>query len=246
MFSFLKSHPFAIEAYFDRSAVLTFTIAKKELRSLIPECLELDVFDDKWAFIAVAMVQTKGLRPKGFPKLFGSDFILIGYRVFVVYRNSSGRNMRGLYILRSETDGKRMKFFGNVFTHYNYDVVDISRSVDGNKETIKSAATGFEVSTESAGDKVSLPPLSPFADWKRARRYSGPLPFTFTFDRKHKRVLIIEGVRQNWHPRPLTVTSYKIPYLEEIGLADAKLAAAFEVRDIPYWWKKGRFDPWTT
>ena len=85
MISFLKNHPFAVETHFESSIVLTFAIPKKELQDFIPECLELDTFQDKWAFIAIAMVQTSGLRPKGFPKFMGNDFFLIGYRIFVRY-----------------------------------------------------------------------------------------------------------------------------------------------------------------
>src|ERR1700761_677667 len=110
MFSFLKNHPFAVEAFFESSLVFTFAVPKDEVRHLVPECLELDTFDDKWAFIAVAMVQTKSLRPKGFPKMFGNDFFLIGYRVFVRFTNERGKHLRGLYILKSETDKKKMKF----------------------------------------------------------------------------------------------------------------------------------------
>ena len=83
MFSFLKNHPFAVEAFFERSLVVTYAAPKEQLADLIPECLELDPFQDRWGFIAVAMVQTKALRPKGFPQIFGNDFFLIGYRVFV-------------------------------------------------------------------------------------------------------------------------------------------------------------------
>ena len=125
MLSFLKNHPFAVEAFFQRSLVLTFAALKEELQPLIPECLALDVFGDRWAFVAVAMVQTTGLRPKGFPKLCGNDFFLIGYRVFVRYTNRAGRRLRGLYILKSETDSRMMEFFGNIFTHYRYTTTDI-------------------------------------------------------------------------------------------------------------------------
>jgi uncharacterized protein YqjF (DUF2071 family) len=92
MTTFLKDHPFAVDAFFTSSIVVTFAIPKEELEHLVPECLQLDVFDDKWAFIAVAMVQTKDLRPKGFPKFMGNDFFLIGYRVFVRYTNNEGKN----------------------------------------------------------------------------------------------------------------------------------------------------------
>ncbi|MEP2239759.1 MAG: DUF2071 domain-containing protein, partial [Maribacter sp.] len=74
--SFLKNHPFAVEAFFNSSVVLTFAVPKEELQSLIPDKLELDTFEDKWAFIAVAMVQTSALRPKGFPEFMGNDFFL--------------------------------------------------------------------------------------------------------------------------------------------------------------------------
>ena len=108
MLSFLKDHPFAVEAFFKSSLVLTFAVPKDQLKDLIPECLELDTFNDEWAFVAVAMVQTESLRPKGFPKFMGNDFFLTGYRVFVRYTNKAGRKLRGLYILRSETDKEKM------------------------------------------------------------------------------------------------------------------------------------------
>src|SRR4051812_3129000 len=125
MLSSLKNHPFAVEAFFESSIVLTYAVLKDEIKHLIPECLELDTLHDKWAFIAVAMVQTRGLRPKGFPKFLGNDFFLIGYRSFVRFKTRDGKRLRGLYILKSETNKKKMEFFGNIFTHYNYTTTDI-------------------------------------------------------------------------------------------------------------------------
>jgi len=132
MFS-LKNHPFAVETFFESSLVLTFSVPKEELKGLIPECLELDTFNDQWAFVAVALVQTKNLRPKGFPKFMGNDFFLIGFRVFVRYTNKQGKSLRGLYILKSETNKKKMSFFGNIFTHYNYATTDIDFTSVNNK-----------------------------------------------------------------------------------------------------------------
>ena len=54
MLSFLKNHPFAVEAFFESSIVLTFAVPKEELESYIPECLQLDSLNDQWAFIAIA------------------------------------------------------------------------------------------------------------------------------------------------------------------------------------------------
>src|SRR5690606_12826222 len=143
--NFLKNHPFSVEAFFDSSLVLTFAVPKEQLQKFIPECLELDTFQDKWAFVAVAMVQTSALRPKGFPKFSGNSFFLIGYRIFVRYTNNAEKRLRGLYIIKSETDKKKMEFLGNIFTHYNYTTTDIQQITNGNFRTIKSEKSKFKI-----------------------------------------------------------------------------------------------------
>jgi uncharacterized protein YqjF (DUF2071 family) len=245
MLSFLKKHPFAVEAFFERSLVVTFAIPKEQMQHLIPESLELDTLNDKWAFIAVAMVQTKALRPKGFPKVMGNDFFLIGFRVFVRYTNQAGKNLRGLYILKSETDKKKMSFFGNIFTHYNYTTTDINQTIQSGITEIHSNRSRFNIRIEDAGNEdIDLPAGSPFTDWKEARRFAGPLPFTFTYDKTNREVLIIEGVRQNWKPAPVKVIDCHFSFIDDLKLTGVKLANAFVIRNIPYYWKKGKIETW--
>ena len=244
MLSFLKNHPFAVEAFFESSTVLTFAVPKEQLQNLIPECLELDTFNDQWAFVAMAMVQTTGLRPKGFPKFMGNDFFLIGYRLFVRYTNNAGKRLRGLYILKSETDKKKMQFTGNIFTHYNYTTTDIIQSVKENTTTIQSINSGFKIVLDNVADNIALPVHSPFADWKEARRFAGPLPFTFTYNAATKNILIIEGVRANWMPKPIRVIEQHISFLGTLNLSNAILANAFVINNIPYFWKKGTIEQW--
>jgi hypothetical protein len=87
-----------------------------------------------------------------------------------------------------------------------------------------------------------LPEHSPFADWNEARRFAGPLPFTFTYIKETKEVLIIEGVRQNWTPNPVKVIDYNFDFLSTIKLESPVLANAFIIKDIPYNWKKGKIE----
>ena len=244
MLSYLKDHPFAVEAYFESSLVLTFAVPKEQLQSLIPECLQLDTFQDKWAFIAVAMVKTKDLRPKGFPKFMGNNFFLIGYRVFVRYTNRAGKSLRGLYILKSETDKKKMELLGNIFTHYNYTTTDIKQIEQQNSTEIHSIKSKFKITIDKLEEQISLPEHSPFTDWKEARRFAGPLPFTFTYNEETKEVLIIEGVRQNWTPNPIKVIDYRFDFLNTLKLENPVLANAFIIRNIPYYWKKGKKEVW--
>lgn len=244
MLQSLKNHPFAVEAFFESSLVLTFAIPKEQLQDLIPECLQLDTFNDKWAFVAAAMVQTKELRPKGLPKFMGNDFFLIGYRVFVRYTTKAGKRLRGLYILKSETDNKKMEIMGNTFTHYNYTTTDILQSENGDTKEIKSVKSDFKIIIDNTESEVALPEHSPFADWKEARRFAGPLPFTFTYNSKSKEVLIIEGVRQNWTPKPVKVVDHRFSFLNSLNLEDSALANAFIINNVPYYWKKGRKEKW--
>jgi len=246
MFSFLKNHPFAVEAHFENSTVLTFAVHKEQLQALIPECLQLDTFNDTWAFIAVAMVQTKELRPKGFPKFIGNDFFLIGYRIFVRFTNKVGKRLRGLYIIKSETDKKKMQLLGNIFTHYNYTTTDILNTLKNGIRKISSIHSGFDLSIDTAADTADLPAGSPFMDWKEARRFAGPLPFTFTCNEKNKTILVIEGVRKHWDPKPLKIISCHFAFLESLDFKNAVLANAFIIEDIPYYWKKGKIEKWNS
>jgi len=243
MFS-LKNHPFAVETFFESSVVLTYAVPKDELKDMIPECLTFDTFNDEWAFIAVAIVDTKKLRPKGFPKFMGNDFILTGFRVFVRYTNNEGKRLRGLYILKSETNKKKMAFFGNLFTHYNYTTTDINISGDNNHLHISSLKSDLDIKVDTNKENISLPTGSPFKDWKEARRFAGPLPFTFTYNNKTKQVLIIEGVRENWTPAPVEILKATIGFINQMGFKHIVLANAFIIRNIPYYWKKGKTETW--
>jgi len=240
----LKNHPFTVEAFFEFSLVLTFAVPINQLKDLIPSCLILDTLDDKWAFIAIAVVKTNGLRPKGFPSIFGNDFNLLGYRIFVKHTNAAGKQLRGLYILKSETDKKIMEILGNIFTHYNYVKTDVKVVRQKNLIEVHSLQSGLKIVVVDGEAEVLLPINSPFADWKDARRFAGPLPFTFNYNKRTKEILTIQGVRENWIPKPVKVLINNISYLKELGLNDVVLANAFILEDIPYHWKKGRTELW--
>lgn len=245
MLAFLQTHPFPVRAFFERSLVLTFAFPKERVQRLLPPYLTLDTWHDEWAFVAVALVQTRGLRPAGFPTALGHDFFLAGYRIFARYVTSAGKRLRGLYILKSQTNRRRMAVLGNLFTHYRYETVPIELQQIGSALTMRFGAAEIAVELPpTPATPVPLPSNSPFADWSEARRFAGPLPFTFAYHAPARAVVIVEGVRQHWEPAPLKVNHYHIPALAALGLADGVLANAFLVRDIPYAWKKGRLDPW--
>ncbi|SDX36096.1 DUF2071 domain-containing protein [Hymenobacter psychrophilus] len=240
----LAHHPFAVAAQISRTTVLTYAVPVAELRALVPACLQLDTLDDTWGFVAVALVQTRQLRPKGMPAFLGQDFFLIGYRVFVRYTTAAGKRLRGLYILRSETDKRRMQWLGNLFTGYHYRTIDIVYQATANGLRFASEKARLRVQVElPAGGEAELPVGSPFESWAKARRFAGPLPFTFSVDEAGQQMIIVEGVREDWHPQSVRVLEAQVGLLDELGLPGTQLASAFTMTNIPYSWKKGRAEP---
>lgn len=118
MLHFLKRHPFPVKAFFRQSLVLTYAFPSELLQPLLPPGLALDTYD-RYGFLAIALVQSQRLRPSFLPAVLGADFFLSGYRIFVRLGNSASC-LRGLLILRSDTNRRWMVHAGNLLTHYKY------------------------------------------------------------------------------------------------------------------------------
>jgi hypothetical protein len=237
-----------VSAFFRHSLILTYALPRDVLQPLLPPGLVLDTLGD-FGFLAIALVQTKDLRPRGLPRILGQDFFLSGYRIFARFTTAAGRTLRGLRILRSDTDSRLMMRFGNLLTHYGYRLatVDVIESAARLEIIIGTpqAEADLHVIARIDSPAPQLPAESPFSDFHEARLYAGPLPFTFDYERETNSIVMIEGVRQRWQPRPVSVQILKNSFLEHSPFREAhpRLANAFYVRDIEYGWKRGTREP---
>jgi hypothetical protein len=244
----LKRHPFTVTAYFRHSLVITYALPATVLEPLLPPGLVLDTWNGL-GFLAIAMVQTERLRPAFLPPALGQNFFLSGYRIFTRFTDSTGRCLRGLRILRSDTDRPLMKRFGNLLTHYNYQLADVnftanSKSIEA-RITTPNAEADLHIRAALDCIPTAPPPGSPFSNLREARLFSGPLPFTFDYEPESHSLIIIEGVRRNWKPMPVNAEILQNTFLERppFNRAVPRLANAFLVRDVPYLWKRGRVQP---
>jgi hypothetical protein len=244
----LKRHPIPVTAFFRHSLVLTYALPQEVLRPLLPPGLALDTHKG-FGFVAIAMVRTESLRPVFAPRMLGQDFFLAGYRVFARFKTASGRTLRGLRILRSDTDRRLMVFFGNLLTHYRYRPAHVlfqetDRRLEINIKT-PGAEADLHVVVDLSGGPASLPEGSPFADLREARLFAGPLPFTFDYEEQTHSIVMIEGVRQHWKPQPVRVEVLKNTFFDRSPFSQAMpvLANAFHVAGIPYQWKRGVREP---
>lgn len=241
---FLKRHPFPVVARFERVVAVSFAFPEAVLRPMVPKGLEIDGYEG-FGFVTVALVWTRSLRPAGFPAFLGQDFFLAGYRIFTRLRDESGRRLRGLKIIGSETDRQRMVRLGNLMTGYNYRRVNVRIDTEGTETRIRTEkADGtptLDLRFDDCGGEIGLPEGSPFPDWRTARRFAGPMPFTFSPEADGSFV-VIEGSRADWSPRPVLLKEWKVGIFDQEPLKDATpLAAnAFAVDNIDYRWSRGR------
>lgn len=239
----LLQHPFPVEAHFDRVIALSFAFPSASLQHLVPQGLELDTFQDL-GFLTVALVWTRQLRPAGFPPILGKNFFLAGYRIFTRL-SAGGRTRRGLKILGSDTDKSSMVLLGNLLTGYNYHKVRTSIEESSSTLRIRTFTRGntlaLDLGFRLSSIPSSLPPDSPFPDWRSARRFAGPMPFTFS-PCSRNRWIVVEGSRTSWTPRPIEVTHAEVPRLDPWlpPSSSLRLANAFIVENIPYRWSRGR------
>lgn len=243
-FAGLKRHPIPVRAFFTDSLVLTYALPQEVLKPLLPPGLILDTYGN-FGFVAIAMVQTKGLRPAFCPSFVGENFFLTGYRIFARYRTKAGRTLRGLRILRSDTDRRCMVFFGNLLTHYKYQLADVAcENTDGKLDVAirtRDAEADLHVIADLKAEPAALPVGSPFRDLREARMFAGPLPFTFDYERETQSIVMIEGVRTNWKPQPVRVEVLENTFFDQAPFRGTTpiLANAFHVANVPYAWKRG-------
>jgi hypothetical protein len=240
----LKRHPVPVTANFRHSLVLTYAFPQDILIDLLPPGLVLDGYGDL-GFVAIAMVQTEGLRPSFLPEFMGQDFFLAGYRIFARRTTAEGKKLRGLRILRSDTDRFLMKFMGNLLTHYNYHRSRVRVTEENHHLEIKVHTRNSEADLHVVADisnrSEALPNGSPFTSMRDARRFAGPLPFTFDYEEETHSIIRIHGKRLNWNPRPVPVRVLENTFFKHPPFDRAKpvLANAFHIQDVPYLWERG-------
>ncbi|KOV67641.1 hypothetical protein ADK64_09440 [Streptomyces sp. MMG1121] len=240
----LQRHPVAIRTHFAHSLVLTYALPAEALRPLVPPGMELETYGEH-GFVAVALVDTRALRPAVLPARLGADHLLTGYRVFTRFRTPGGRVMRGLRILRSDTDRRLMMCAGNLLTRYNYRLARIGARVEGDslefRVDSRDGRADLDVRADLGSAPAPLPAGSPFADARAARRFAGPLPYTFEYEPQTRSVIVIKAFRAHWDPQPVSVDVRRLTFFDHGPLAGTRpvLANAFHVADLAYGWERG-------
>jgi hypothetical protein len=138
-----------------------------------------------------------------------------------------------------------MAVSGNLLTHYNYRFARVEFRAEHERLSIRiqtpNAEADLALSTDLRDAASRLPAGSCFATERDARRFAGPLPYTFDYEPQTHSIIAIRGRRRNWRPRLVTADVLRMTYFDRppfVGI-QPNLVSAFYVADIPYRWDRG-------
>lgn len=237
----LTRHPLPMRTRFDQSLVLTYAVEPARLAPLLGDRLTLDTYTapdgTEHAFVAVALVALRHLRPSGVPAPLGFRSVMTGYRILARMRTPGGKTMRGLKILRSDTDRTLLALGGNVLTGYHYHRSGARVSRDGDALRFTVASRDGQGDLDVAADLGDREPVwdEVFATAADARRFAGPLPYTFSPEKRG--IVVVKAFRSAWRPEPVAIRSHGVAFLRRFG--EPVLANAFHVSDVDYGWHRG-------
>jgi hypothetical protein len=142
-----------------------------------------------------------------------------------------------------------MALLGNLLTHYRYRLAQVSLTERPGELEILVGTPGGEADLHVVADLASrpapLPAGSPFGSLDEARRFAGPLPYTFDYETSTESLVVVRAVRTAWDPQPLEVDVRRATFFEQPPFRDVEpvLANAFYVAEIDYRWERGKVVP---
>jgi hypothetical protein len=112
-----------------------------------------------------------------------------------------------------------MQLFGNLPTHYHYQrshwLVQRTKQNYEIQVTTADVRADLHIKADLSKEPATLPADSPFRDFREARKFAGPLPFTFDYESQTHSIIRVQGIRQDWNPRPVSLTVHRNTFLEQ-------------------------------
>ena len=237
MIRFLKNQ-IPMQAEIRRCWLFTFQVPEREVRSLIPNPIEL-VTHRHFAFWNVVVARMGSMRPQGVPALFGMDYWHVGYRLYTRVKRAEG-DFEGLSFLRSDCDQTLLTLAGNLFTDFCFHTSRIQVQESGTQSSIhihSNTAKG-EAFLDTAA-VVQLPIHSAFDSLEEAEAFlkykpcgiSGQGPDAVS-------VVRIRRDEDAWRSKPVAVLHQEWAFLKPFQGLQPELC--FEVAPIHYQFGRGQ------
>jgi hypothetical protein len=245
--------PITMNGRLSSCVLLSYRTPAAHVRQFVPPPLEL-VTRGPWAFWNVVACRVERMRPRGAPRWAGVSYHHVAYRLLVRAPGAgpNGRDLEGLYFVRSDADHSLIAAGGNATSDFRFHRADIDLRdetliggdlelhVIGRRDTLGDVA--LRVMPLEDGGAGPLAPGSPFRSIEQAAAFLKYRPLGIAVDPLRERLHLAEVFRDEraWRERPLRVIEARWRFLEELDQTDLTLERATLVAPIDYRWRLGR------
>ena len=228
--------------------LLTYRVGADAVRGLLPCGLALSTFRG-WAFWNVVLCRVSAMRPRGAPRCLGVDYSHVAYRLHARAVAADGRELDGLYFVRSDADRAWLARAGNLVTDLRFEKSRIAWA--GNDQTMTVRVSNSPTGRGDADVIVrpgayTLPPGDSCFDSPRsASAFLKYRPLGLATDRTGCRLRLTEVLRneRDWRERPVAVERARFAFFDRLKMPAMHLERAVTVAPIAYRWRLGRSLP---
>jgi len=200
----------------------------------------------EWAFWNVVACRVECMRPRGLPALAGLSYFHVAYRLYVRAMLADGRELQGLYFVRSDADSTLIAATGNLMTDFRFHRAAIAA------EETPAGGLRYDVRTPEGvadlglsvvpSDDAHAAPDTCFPSPDAARAFLHYQPLGLSVSARGTKLRVAEVLRDEsaWRETPLRVERADVAFLDHLGQREARLELATLVAPIAYRWRLGR------
>ena len=233
----MRKNPLTVRGSIRRCWLFSWRTPAGCVRSQVPAPLEL-VTCGGFAFWNVVVCEMAAMRPAPLPAWMGLGYWHVAYRLHVRLREAGGRDLEGLYFVRSDCDHRLVAGLGNVLTDFRFRTARIT--VAQSAESVEGRISASEAPAHFCIDRTTAPTLaagSPFTDLAEAAAFLKYKPRAFS-PVAPDAVNAVQVVRDEdaWRSRAVSVTEQQWKFFAD---RDATPELCTEVEPIAYQWNRG-------
>ncbi|MGV3534077.1 MAG: DUF2071 domain-containing protein [Chthoniobacteraceae bacterium] len=233
----MQKNPLTIRGHLRRCWLFTWRAPVESIRRHLPSILT-PVTHGGFAFWNAVVCEVRDLRPAPLPAWCGLSYWHVGYRIYVHAPLADGRELEGLYFVRSDCDRRIVAWPGNVLADFRFRVGEIhvnesGPSVQGDVQ-VEGANAHFQLDRNATPTLSTGSPFATLHDAEAALKY--PPAGIATAGLTHLNVVRIAREEKAWRSRAIAA-----PRLDFEFFANEPVTPelCFEVDPIDYQWNRG-------
>jgi hypothetical protein len=239
------SLPFDTNAVWAEAVAVNFRVDPQELRPLIPDPFDLDLYAGA-GFVSLLASRLKDFGMGKLPGVARTNFYQATYRAHVTYTDFRGRTTRGCFFLRSETNSALMSLSANMLPefrahHCATSSILMARQAEHLILTVDppgDPAGKVVLVLDTGHPRATMPGSSSFPSIQAAREFLVDITASFSYQRETDEVYILGIDRGEWDIRIMDPVDHYLGYFNHgpFYSSASQLDSVFYFTDVAYRW----------